>query len=132
MAFGIVAAVILFALSRTRRRVFTGRVIIHIAKDHIPEPQISRNLIEYGRRTTLNQLTDGKTPALDAIIITPSPSAPSHLPQLQIKCKSPQIKFTKDFIEQNAAAGLNLSPGMEMTMHVETEAAQIRLVYIAV
>lgn len=128
---GIVTALLVWSKIKGPKRVFTGHMVLEVISDFQSEPPLYRNLIEYGKHTTLNKLI-GRclSPALDAVAIVPSPTAPSHLPQLFIKCKHPLIKFTKDFMEQNATAGLSLNPGTEMIVLLENENKQIRLRYV--
>jgi len=138
IAILVVAALISYAIIRkffVSTRVFTGRLAIEIVEKNKNRAQPLKyyNLIEYGTRTTLQQLIgiDKKTDAVfDKVIITPSPTAPSHLPQLLMKCKSSRVKFTKNFMEQDAAKGIAISPGTEVTVIPETEDVQVRLRYV--
>ena len=124
-AFVAISA-ILFAITRGPKRVFTGRLIIEIVdmKNRISKPIIHRNLIEYGHHTTLQTLIRKEIPtALGSVIITPSPTAPSHLPQLLIKCKNPHVQLTKNFMVQDAHEGVEVNAGTEIVaacddMHV--------------
>jgi hypothetical protein len=111
-----------FAVSKKKsRRVFTGKLVIET-----PNKKICKNLIEYGNRVTLGALIGNAS--VNAVVLTPSPTAPSHLPQLQIKCKNPQIKFTKDFFETDITQGVALGTSSEAT--IEAEGVLIYLRYI--
>jgi hypothetical protein len=94
------------------RRVFTGKLEI-IEKNK----KTVLNLIEYGSRAKI----------LDEIILTPSPTAPSYLPQLRIKTKNPKIKFKKDFIDVDSNE-ISLGAGTECI--VEIDGKQIILRYV--
>ena len=132
IAIILAAAFILFITTRKSARVFTGRLTIEIIRpgSNHTHPLQYRNLIEYGSRTNLQRLLDKKTDAVfDKVIITPSPTAPSHLPQLLIKCKSSRVKVSKNFMEQDAAKGIVISPGTEINIAPEGGDMQIRLRY---
>jgi len=121
----ILLAFMLFALIKRTKRVFTGRLEITLK----PYPIQRYNLIEYGHYVTLQTLIKKEiSPVLSKIIITPSLHAPSHLPQLLIKCKNPTVKFTKDFIEQDATKGLTINANTEISILVEDE--QIHIKYL--
>ncbi|MCL1863779.1 MAG: VWA domain-containing protein [Defluviitaleaceae bacterium] len=112
-----ILAVFLVKTLTGKKRVFTGRLVFE---------KTTKNLIEYGSYTTLSKLLGAGTP-FGSVILTPSPTAPSHLPQLLIKCKNPRIKLTKGFIEQDLFKGVSISLGTEVT--IETEDEQIRFTY---
>jgi len=129
MTVGIAAGFTALALALTGRqkRVFTGRLVLETGRRG--QPPIYRNLIEYGRHTTLNILLGGNgCPAFDAVVIAPSPHAPSHLPQLLVKCRHKKITFVKDFIVQNSP--IYLSPGTEMTVRLDDEGEQVHMRYV--
>jgi len=116
--------VTLLAFRRKPKRVFTGRLAI----EAMSCPTQYRNLIEYGSRVTLQQLLGKQCPFLASIVLIPSPYTPSHLPQLLIKCKNANVKFTKNFMEQNVQRGIAVGSGTEVTANLGTE--QIRLRYV--
>jgi len=123
---GIAAGMIAYVKIRNPKRVFTGKMLLEVGNGHTHKPLLTRNLIEYGRRTTLQRLIGEEVDsALAMVTIIPHPQAPSHLPQLLIKCKHPQVKFFKDFIAQDTAIGLSL--GAEVM--VSFEGIQVRLRY---
>jgi hypothetical protein len=128
----ILSGILLFLCTRRASRVFTGRLIVESANT---QPQY-RNLIQYGKRTTLRALLNGEkkftfNPHLDKIALTPSPKAPSHRPQLLLVCKHPRITFRKDFTDLNAKKGLYISPGTELTIQLPDDYPDIRLRYVA-
>ena len=129
----IVALVVLaFVLIRRAKRVFTGHLVINVTDtdSRKANPTQYRNLIEYGSRVTLQTLIGRDTsPELSSVILTPSPHAPSHLPQLMIKCRNPQIKFMKNFMEQRASDGIGISAGTEIIILPECDKKQIRIIY---
>ncbi|MCL2225529.1 MAG: VWA domain-containing protein [Defluviitaleaceae bacterium] len=126
-AGAIIAIFAGFLLAKKPRRVFTGKVIIEV-NGTATKPR-TLNLIEYGNRVTLGTLLQGSSPAaFDSVILTPSPTAPSHLPQLQIQCKNRAVTFTKDFMEQDISSGISISSGTEVTLAAEE--TQVRLKYI--
>jgi hypothetical protein len=105
----LIFATILFAKATKVRRVFTGKIILQVDGEGLPR---SLNLIEYGNRISLGAILGNA--AFNPVILSPSPNAPSHLPQLQIKCKNRDILFEKDFIEQEGK--LSISGGTEITV----------------
>ena len=124
----IITLTLCLILSKLRagKRVFTGYAVIIV--DGSTNSPIQRSLIEYGKRTTLSNLLGGETSAVfNKVIITPSPTAPSHLPQLILRCKDTRVKFVKDFAEQNS--GITLSPGAEVS--VRADDMQITIKYAA-
>jgi len=128
----VIAAIILL-LRKKRARVFTGRLIIEIT-DHYTGEKLApeyRNLIEYGRKADLLSLLRGKgSSLLGGVVLTPSPSAPSHLPQLIIKSNSKDLKFRKDFMEQDASKGIALSMRSELSIQIESENKTVVLRYM--
>ncbi|MCL1843345.1 MAG: VWA domain-containing protein [Defluviitaleaceae bacterium] len=130
-ALSVAIGILLLAKLFAPKRVFTGKLVLEVvdAETRISNPPLFRNLIEHGRRVTLARLLGNteKNSALNSVIFTPCPAAPSHLPQLLIKCKNPGLKFAKDFVVQDVSRGLSINIGTEMT--VETENKQIRLQY---
>ena len=122
----LLTAFLLFRKLRVGKRVFTGCVVLVV--DGSAEPPLRRNLIEYGRKTTLARLLGGEVDAVfDKVVIMPSPDAPSHLPQLILKCKDSRVKFVKDFVELDAQGGMSLNPGMDVG--VRSEDALVLLKY---
>ncbi|MCL2197963.1 MAG: VWA domain-containing protein [Defluviitaleaceae bacterium] len=114
-----ILTVILIKTLTTPKRVFTGKIILD---------KTTKNLIEYGNRVTLAKLLGVNTATpFSSVILAPSPTAPSHLPQLLIKCKNPRVKFTKGFIEQDLLKGVSISLGTEAV--IETDVEQIRFKY---
>ncbi|MCL2356959.1 MAG: VWA domain-containing protein [Defluviitaleaceae bacterium] len=114
-----------FLLAKKPRRVFTGKLQIETrGKKEIR----SKNLIEYGNRVTLGTLIQSERRELQDVIFLPSPGAPSHLPQLQIKCKNPKVKFTKDFLPRDISRGITLSIGNEAAFETETELVKIKYI----
>ncbi|MCL2839469.1 MAG: VWA domain-containing protein [Defluviitaleaceae bacterium] len=132
IGLGVFLLAILIRLWVKPRRVFTGRLfidVIHI-ENREAKPLIHRNLIEYGKKTTLLRLVgDDYAPAFDYVKLLPCPKSPSHLPKLFIRCKNPQIKLTKDFLQQDAEKGISISIGSEISVTFEN--VQIHLKYIA-
>ncbi|MCL2204605.1 MAG: VWA domain-containing protein [Defluviitaleaceae bacterium] len=122
----IFIALIIFLVIRKPGRVFTGGLILETA-NHQPR---HCNLIPYGKHTTLRALIGG-SPHLAKIALSPSPTAPSHRPQLLLKCKHPHITFRKDFHEYNAKKGLKLSPGTEVVIQLPENVPAIRVKYVA-
>jgi len=122
------AAIVLFVVAilyrRKQKRVFTGRLVIESTSD----PTQYRNLVEYGSRVTLQQLLGRQCPFLASVVLVPSPYTPSHLPQLLVKCKNKNIKFTKNFTEQDAQKGIAVGTGTEVMAVYEAE--QVKLRYI--
>ncbi|MCL2577542.1 MAG: VWA domain-containing protein [Defluviitaleaceae bacterium] len=117
----VAIAAFLFTKSTKLKRVFTGKIILET--QGVPR---TLNLIEYGNRVSLGTLLEN--PALNSVILTPSPTAPSHLPQLKIKCKNHSVKFIKDFIEQEISKGISLTTGAEVL--ISADDVQVRLKYI--
>ncbi|MCL2386320.1 MAG: VWA domain-containing protein [Defluviitaleaceae bacterium] len=129
----VVLLLILVLANRSKRkRVFTGKLSIEVIDGNSRSiSPITRNLIEHGRHTNLTRLIGKEVnPAFNTVTFTPSPTAPSHLPQLFIKCKNPHVKFTKDFMAQNITKGISVGIGAEMTIQLDTEDMQVRLRYI--
>jgi len=127
MVIFILAAVIFFRPAK--KRVFTGRVSIDVLNSHTRQSEQTRfrNLIEYGKSTTLLNLLGGDFDnRLNNVKLLPCPASPSHLPKLHIKNKNPHIKLTKDFLQFNN--GLSISAGTEIT--IELENMQFRLKYL--
>ena len=126
--------VLLYMKFLSPKRVFTGKLMIEVVdlrNSKISAPR-RLNLIEYGNRVSLAKLVGGEAPpALDSVILMPSPSAPSHLPQLEIKCKNPAVKFTKDFLQRDISNGYSFGSGTEATIEPETDGLQIKLRYVA-
>jgi hypothetical protein len=130
---GIVAAVIIGAFSAWKifrpKRVFTGTLTVDVCDGESGKILFSKqhNLIEFGSRANLLRLAGGEVSlAFAKVILVPSPTAPSHLPQLLIKCKNPHVLFMKDFLEQDAARGLIINVGTEISARHETEEVRIR------
>ena len=126
-------ALIIFAIFRKPKRVFTGRLAIEIIEknNQHAQPVQYKNLIEYGSRTTLRRLIGNEIDAVfDKVEIIPSQTAPSYLPQLLVTCKNPRISFSKNFMEQNAAKGIAITPSTEITVAPDTGEIEIRLRYI--
>jgi len=127
----VLVAVFLYIWLRKPRRVFTGRLVLEVTDNNsnqTTQPQY-HNLIEYGQSATLQKLLGGKNPMLETVNLTPSPEAPSHMPQLLIKSKNSEIIFTKDFLEHDATKGISIGLGAEMTIMYENK--EIRLRYVA-
>ena len=115
----IIAVAILMRLAKKNRRVFTGTLECTIVTGIKPEQSKSNstrvNLIAYGRKLTLSQALQNITdPAFKSVILMPCPSAPSHMPQLLLQCKNPDVTFIKDFAQQTATKGLTISSGAEL------------------
>jgi len=130
IAVFVAISAIIFAITRGPRRVFTGRLSIEIIdmKSRISDPVIHRNLIEYGHRVTLQTLVRKEIPpALGNVVITPSPTAPSHLPQLLVKCKNPHVQLTKNFMVQDAHKGVEVNAGTEIVAACDD--LQVRMKY---
>jgi hypothetical protein len=114
--------IFLIAKAFSPKRVFTGKLIIDI-DGHSQ----TKNLIEYGNRTNLFDLSGGKVDTgFSAAVLVPCPTAPSHLPQLLLKCKKAGIVFTKDFLEQNAAKGIVINVGTEISAKSDLQEILIR------
>jgi len=112
------------------RRVFTGRLVLEVidnVNNQTTEPQY-RNLIEYGKSATLQKLLGGKSTLLETVELIPSPDAPSHMPQLLVKSKNPQLTFTKDFLEFDATKGISIGLGAEMTIVYEDKKILLRYI----
>ena len=134
---GIAVALVLLAVGgciymykNRNKRLFTGKLVIEgIIANERTSPQY-RNLIEYGGWTTLYDLL-GKNaaPVLSKVVLTPSPTAPSHLPQLFVKCLDPLIKFRKDFTELDGVRGFSMSLPSEV--HVEVDDSSFLIKYTA-
>jgi len=108
-----------------KKRVFTGKLIIE--SDTLPP--IHKNLVEYGRHTTLATLLKNELPhGFDGIFFSPCPKGPSHLPHLVVKCKNPSIQFKKNFFYENAPIRMN-SGTLLVIEHIETKAS-LRLKYV--
>ena len=134
VVFTVVALVAIVIFVRKKHtRVFTGRLVMELTDHYTGEksaPQY-RNLIEYGRKTNLNTLLRGQgSSLLSAVILLPSPTAPSHLPQLIVKCSSAELKFKKDFMEQSAAQGIALSMRTELRIEIPSENKTLMIRYI--
>jgi len=133
VAIIVAAALLLLAIFRKPRRVFTGRLAIEVIEknNRYAQPLQYKNLIEYGRYTTLQRLIGNEIDAVfDKVEIIPSPTAPSYLPQLLITCKNSRISFTQNFMEQDAAKGIAISPGTEVTATLDAGEMHVRLRYI--
>lgn len=123
--------ILLVALKNRTARVFTGRLAIEIIDDTQISPVQYVNLIEYGSRTTLQRLIKREVyPEFKWVMLYPSPTAPSHLPQIVIKYKKAKLIFTKDFITQDATAGISISNGTEIIVAHQEGGKQIRLKYV--
>ncbi|MCL1882771.1 MAG: VWA domain-containing protein [Defluviitaleaceae bacterium] len=119
-----------FFLAKPQKRVFTGKLLLEVLdlKTRKTTPPLHRNLIEFGNRASLSKLLGSEIiPDFNSAIFTPSQNAPSHLPQLQIKCKNPHIKFSKDFLQQDISKGVSISTNTEAI--IETETTQVRIRY---
>ena len=128
-----VICVLIFTLLSKPKRVFTGRLAIEVIDlgNRQSSPVLYKNLIEYGKRTTLQKLIGNEiSHYFNNVVLVPSPSAPSHLPQLLIKCRNPQVTFTKNFMLQDASKGINVNADTEVIISVEGEQLQIRIRYI--
>ncbi len=124
--------VLLRVRKNSRSRVFTGRLVIEVTDNYTREckPPEYRNLIEYGRRTTLGDLLRGNvSPVLAQVQISASPDAPSHMPQIIVRYGGAQVKCRKDFMEQDLSRGVPMSMRTEMTLTLEAENKQIKLRY---
>jgi len=108
------------------KRVFTGKLAIEM-DGKMP---IYKNLVEYGGRTTLQKLLPAGVTAFSGVTIIPSPTAPSHLPQLLLKCKNSQLKFKKNFLEQEASKEISISSGTEVVISNEKEQVNVRIKYV--
>jgi hypothetical protein len=126
------SAILFIVKSFSPKRVFTGKLWLEVVDSESKNISAPRrlNLIEYGNRVTLAKLLEDPSPELSSVILVPSPSAPSHLPQLQIKCRNPAVKFTKDFMQQDISNGVSISTGTEATIEA-MENIQIRMRYVA-
>jgi Mg-chelatase subunit ChlD len=126
------AAVFVSRRMKRNARVFTGKLVIEVTDHYTRErsaPQY-RNLIEYGKKTDLFALLNRKgSPALERVVITPSPDAPSHMPQLIVKCNDPAVKFKKDFMEQDASKGIAMNLKSELLVMLEAENKQVKIRY---
>ena len=129
----VAACFLIFLVMHIRRpkRIFTGKLSIDIVDTQtVVASSVLCNLIPYGRKTTLAILLEGKfSPLLTQVILTPSPTAPSHLPRLVFKCASPKIEFRKDFIKCSAAQGIEISIGQALNLHLVEENRQLRMNY---
>ena len=129
----VMAMIAVLLFKKKQARVFTGRLAIEITNHHTGEksaPQY-RNLIEYGRKTDLHTLLRGQgSPLLAAVTLSPSPTAPSHLPQLLVKCTSKDLKFKKDFMKCDASKGIAMSMRTELRIEIEAENKSIVLRYM--
>jgi hypothetical protein len=128
----VLLAVIVWRARKKQGRVFTGRLVIEVT-DHYTREKLSpeyRNLIEYGKKTDLLTLLRGQgSPALSGVVLMPSPTASSHMPQVIIKCTNKQLKFKKDFMEQDATKGLSMGLRSELTIQLEAENKSVKLRY---
>jgi len=132
ITLAVILALLAFIIFRKPKRVFTGRLVIKVVDNLTRQADlpIHRNLIEYGSKTTLQRLLGREiNPMFNNVTLVPSPHAPSHLPQLMIKCRR-KIKFTKDFMEQDAFAGLTLNAGTEVNISLEGEPKEVTLRYL--
>jgi len=123
-----------FFIFRKPRRVFTGRLEVELIGDIASNTEIPKmiNLIEYGRRVSLDQLFSEKIPVeFTGITIRPSPSAPSFAPQLLISGnnKKKQMKFAKDFIEYDFISDISLAAGAEISFIHENTVTKVRIKY---
>jgi hypothetical protein len=124
----LLGAVAIFAAKKPKR-VFTGILSLEIIDPKKPAQKPRRkNLIEFGSRVSLSTLLHSENPAFRHIIFTPSPTAPSHLPQLKISCKkNPPLQLYKDFLSQDISHDITINSGTEFT--IETAEEQIRVRY---
>lgn len=127
----LVISAVLFAIGVTfiivgkKKRIFTGKLVIE--SDSLPP--IYRNLIEYGNSTTLAALLKKELPAeFEGIAIFPCPKAPSHMPQLVLRCKNPNLKFKKNFLDEEAPVSLSNGTLIVIT-NTKTETV-LRIKYI--
>jgi len=114
IAAAVVLVLVIILLRRNKKRVFTGVLTIEATENGLIQPAKKYNLIEFGSRISLQNLTN-LAPGLGKIIISPNPKAPSHRPQLLIKNKSREATITRGFITE-AAKKSTLSPGEELTV----------------
>lgn len=134
LAAVLIVGVLVLVLRQTRlsSRVFSGRLVIEVT-DHYTHEKMApqyRNLIEYGKRANLLTLLNGAvSPSLSAVTLMPSPTAPSHMPQLIVKCTDPHIKFKKDFMEQDASRGIPMNIKSEILILLEAENKQVKIRY---
>ena len=131
--FIVLAAALLFRKFMAKRaRVFTGRLVIEVIDHYAKEksaPQY-RNLIEYGRRVDLLTLLRGQgSSVLADISIIPSPTAPSHLPQIIVRSANKDLKFKKDFLDQDASKGIEMSMRSEIRIEIPSENKSVTLRY---
>jgi len=123
---GFVLIILAFSFAKIRKpkRVFTGKIFLEV--QGVP---LTLDLIAYGNRVSLGTLimATSENDAFNDVILTPSPTAPSHLPQLQINCKNRSVKFTKDFMEQDISKGISIASGTEIT--VSTDNFNVRMKY---
>jgi hypothetical protein len=121
---------LLIAKKLAPKRVFTGKIVLE--KIDLQSRKTSRaktkNLIEFGSRVSLAALLgENSHTQFESVTLVPSPTAPSHLPHLQIKCKHRNIKFTKDFLQHDIANGFPICIGTEF--FIENESEQVRIKY---
>ncbi|MCL2049678.1 MAG: VWA domain-containing protein [Defluviitaleaceae bacterium] len=155
VGLGLGGAVLLagvFFRASGKKRVFTGQLEIYLPAEKVTS---CHNLIEYGKRVTLSRLLEASeqtasrpqhsTPseqtasrpqhrtatntALSDIIFMPSPTAPSHLPRLQVKLKNPNVRFFKDFVECDISKEISLGMGTEAS--IEVGQIRVNLRYVA-
>jgi len=129
----LILAILLFMKFSKGKRVFTGKLKLEIFDQQTRKTSARRykNLIEYGNRTTLGRLAEGEIAgSLASVMFMPSPTAPSHLPQLMVQCKNQSVKFAKDFLPIDISAGVSIAMGTEATISCDGEAVQVKLKYI--
>ena len=137
--FAIVTVIIFFItviyFMMRPRRVFTGRVVIDVMDTTVQQHvlPLNKNLIEYGNHATLENLF-GKDicTKFNSITLLPAPNAPSHAPQLIIKCKNKHVKFWKDFNEYNYSSihEIAINAGAELRIFADDEPKEVRLKYV--
>jgi len=131
LSLAVCTIIVLLIFARNRKRVFSGNLVINIT-DPITGPveQILRNMIPYGKKTTLANLLEGRvSPVLTQVKLTPSPNSPSHLPKIIINCATSKIMIRKGFREHNDATCIEISPNEVVSLHLSKENIQIRLKY---
>lgn len=135
-AAGLVLLALLLLKARKPRRVFTGNLAVQaigIGETREREP-VHHRLIEYGSRTTMQILLDksgmGAVPqVLGRVVLMPSSTAPSHLPELVFTGHKKRVKFTKNFMAQEARGRVSVTSGTELVIEAEGENTKIRVWY---
>lgn len=128
LAIAIPILILVLSIFLKPKRVFTGKLAIEM-DGKMP---IYKNLVEYGNRAALQKLLPSSigVAAFAGITLAPSPTAPSHLPQLLLKCKNPHLKFKKNFLEQESSKEISINSGTEVTITNEKEQITLRIKYL--